>query len=532
MPLAMPRPMKRQGTTSHQLIQRIPSDLVATARGRTLALPIGPDTVRVTLSEKAIDIRVSLRTGDPNEARGRHAAVVAYLEKAWTAMRSRPATLTHRETVALSGILYRDLVAHLEDEPGEPAFWAEVVRAHQRASESGGLERWLGATVDDLLLRQGLNIDAASRGRLLEAAAKALVDAAGRLGANAEGDYRPDPVVNRFPDWTGAVVTAKPKPPSLKDGTSLLSLFNKLAAERAYAPKTVSEWTRVVNSLTEHTGIVDAASITPDHLIAWTDALVEKGLSAKTINETNLAAVKAIFRWAKAKRLIATNPALETPKVERRDEDGGKRGFTLAEAQVVLQASLKEKQALRRWVPWLLAHTGARAGEIVQLRRQDVKQDPETGIWFIDIAPTAGRLKNRASARVVPIHPQLLAMGFTDWVKAQKTDRLFYEERDGEAEDGRRSRKSVTTNRLGDWVRKLEIPGVLTGEVSPNHGWRHRVVTELTNHDVTETVRKRITGHTLEGQDNRYVGRIVLERLREAIERLPSYAIGGAPVPS
>ncbi|WP_193227801.1 site-specific integrase [Aureimonas psammosilenae] len=517
--------MKRSASTFHQFIQRIPADVIGIARGRTLNLPVGQETIRVALSAKALDVRCSLRTRDPGEAKARQAAVTAYLERAWRAMRAKPVVLSQKEITALAGLLYQDLTAKMEDEPGEVGIWQAVIDRFQHEREAGTLETWFGSTVDELLLSEGLNVAGESRTRLLEAGASALVDAAGRLGRNAEGDYAPDPKANRFPQWAPKKAATAPKPVPSGKGSTVQSLLTKLAAERAYAPKTVSEWTRSISSLTDHASTVVPSEITPDHIIAWTDALVEKGLSAKTINETYLAAVKALFRWAKAKRQIAYNPALDVPKVARRDEGGDKRGFTLAEAQTILTAATSETTPLRRWVPWLLAHTGARAGEVVQLRRQDVRQDPETGIWLIDISPSAGRLKNKASARVVPLHRQLVDMGFPTWVAGQKRERLFYEERPGEAEDGKRSRKSVAINRLGDWVRALELTGVLSGEVSPNHGWRHRISVELTNHEVIETVRRRITGHTLDGQDNRYVGKLALERMREAVDRLPAYDV-------
>lgn len=44
--------------------------------------------------------------------------------------------------------------------------------------------------------------------------------------------------------------------------------------------------------------------------------------------------------------------------------------------------------AARRWVPWLLAYTGARLGEMVQLRGQDVRQ--EGNVWTLNITPEAG----------------------------------------------------------------------------------------------------------------------------------------------
>lgn len=526
MPLAMPRPMKRSDASTHQFVQRIPADIKDKVRGSTVAVRVGEETVMVRVSEKAQDIRVSLRTRDPHEARERQAMAVASLEKAWRAVREGPRALTHREIVALSGLLYQDLMGAIDGEPGSPAVWDHFLRLHQQAKEAGKLEEWMGGSLNGLLIRESLNIDKASRARLLEAADPAISQAVNALGRQARGDYRPDPDAARFPLWS----PEKAPPARAKNaakGSTLLDLLTKLAAERAYAPKTVSEWTRSLTSLADSAGTSIAADITPDHVIAWTDALVAKGLSAKTINETYIAAAKALFRWAKSKRYLSDNPTSEAPKVSRRgDDEEGKRGFTLAEAKVVLAAALAETAPARRWATWLLAHTGARAGEIMQLRRQDVRQEPESGIWYIDISPAAGRLKNKPSARVVPLHSQLLDLGFLDWVKAQPNDRLFYEEREGEAQDGRRPRKSVAVNRLGDWVRDLGLPGVLSGEVSPNHGWRHRFITELSNREVTDTVRKRITGHALEGQDNRYVGQIVMERLKGAVERLPEYKLG------
>jgi hypothetical protein len=71
MPLAMPRPMKRSGSTHHQFVQRIPADVKSKVRGMRLSIPVGDVVVPVTVSEKAQDIRVSLRTRDPQEAWGK-----------------------------------------------------------------------------------------------------------------------------------------------------------------------------------------------------------------------------------------------------------------------------------------------------------------------------------------------------------------------------------------------------------------------------------------------------------------------------
>jgi integrase len=237
--------------------------------------------------------------------------------------------------------------------------------------------------------------------------------------------------------------------------------------------------------------------------------------------------VKALYRSARGKRYVPTNPTLDVLKIHRRDDGPAKRGFTTAEAEKVLSAALEQTMPMRRWVPWLMAYSGARAGEVLQLRKEDVRQDPDTCIWLMDFAPGAGRVKNKSSRRIVPLHAHLIDLGFVEWVETMPPGRLFYEDREGEEKDGKRSRKSVAVNRLGDWIRDdLRIEAVRAGEVQPNHGWRHRFSLNLTDLDVLETRRKRLTGHRLEGQDNRYIGKLDLLRLAEAVNRLPRYLSG------
>lgn len=132
-----------------------------------------------------------------------------------------------------------------------------------------------------------------------------------------------------------------------------------------------------------------------------------------------------------------------------------------------------------------MAYSGARAGEVLQPREQDVRQGADTGIWLMDFAPGAGRVKNKSSRRIVPLHDHLIELGFIEWVEKMPAGRLFYEDREGEETDGKRSRKSVAVNRLGDWIRDdLQIEAVRAGEVQPNHGWRHRFTLEMTDLDV------------------------------------------------
>ena len=79
--------------------------------------------------------------------------------------------------------------------------------------------------------------------------------------------------------------------------------------------------------------------------------------------------------------------------------------------------------AAKRWVPWLCAYTGARPGEITQLRGEDVIE--RDGVHALRITPEAGAVKGR-KARVVPVHEHLIGQGFLRFVAQQGTGPLFY----------------------------------------------------------------------------------------------------------
>jgi len=97
------RPMRRKGSRHPYFNQRIPVDVRALAVGLKLALPIGAETVPLIISAKAETVKASLRTADPAEAKLRNAAVGAYVETTWRALRDGaplPLTLTHRQVTA------------------------------------------------------------------------------------------------------------------------------------------------------------------------------------------------------------------------------------------------------------------------------------------------------------------------------------------------------------------------------------------------------------------------------------------------
>src|SRR5881394_3929749 len=75
------------------------------------------------------------------------------------------------------------------------------------------------------------------------------------------------------------------------------------------------------------------------------------------------------------------------------------------------------------WLPLLALIAGARQAEYDGLRVSDVREDSDTRVplmWFIRDTKAGRRLKTKSSERVVPVHPQLIEIGFLNYVAARR----------------------------------------------------------------------------------------------------------------
>ncbi|GEP11246.1 DUF6538 domain-containing protein [Methylobacterium gnaphalii] len=364
--------MKRSGSSVHQLVQRIPTDVLEKARGRRLAVPIGDETATFVISERAVDVRISLKTRDPAEARARQSKAGSYLQDVWRALRaSGPIVLTHQQATALAGDLYRAWADASADRTiaitHTPAGWvpdrctpeeeragfeaaANKLCADIEAGEAADIEPTLGPLIDPLLLRKGIDrVDADSRAMLLDAFARSLRDAFRRRQRQAEGDYTAHPTDNRHPEWT------QPKSPepasrlSASTKTSLTGLVAAWWAERKAAglkPSThESYWNTMANfvAFLKHD---DAARVTAANVIAFKDHRLAtinprsgKPISAKTVKENDIAGLRTIFAWAVANQRMASNPVKEVTLKLGKPKKLRSKGFTDEEARAILEAA-------------------------------------------------------------------------------------------------------------------------------------------------------------------------------------------------
>jgi hypothetical protein len=75
-------------------------------------------------------------------------------------------------------------------------------------------------------------------------------------------------------------------------------------------------------------------------------------------------------------------------------------------------------------MPLLALYSGARLGELAPMCADDVKVDPSSGVQFITVIEDedAGRsVKTENSVRAFPIHPELVRIGFLEFVSHRRT---------------------------------------------------------------------------------------------------------------
>lgn len=363
-------------------------------------------------------------------------------------------------------------------------------------------------------------------------------EALSRMAERDEGEPESDPEHPALATPQGRI-EAKPN----GDAVSILGLlagYLKELAKSGGGVEAGKRWTPGFKNFVRFLGHDDARLISKQNVIDWKDELLEE-LAPKTVRDTNIAALRAVLQWAIDNRKLpesTTNPAAGIKiRVTKATLDRPK-GFTLDEAHSILKAArdyqpahsdnpaTRESEhvtAAKRWTPWLCAFSGARISEMTQLRTQDIMT--EDGVAFMRITPDAGSVKTRLY-RDVPLHAQLVEMGFLDFVKRAEPGPLFYNGKT--ARRGTRHASKYAAQRMATWIREV-VPS-LPMEVQPNHGWRHRFKSVSFGLDVNSRVIDAIEGHAAKTAGDKY-GDVDILAKAKVIAKFPHYAIEGLRTP-
>ena len=188
-------------------------------------------------------------------------------------------------------------------------------------------------------------------------------------------------------------------------------------------------------------------------------------LSPGSVNKS-LTALKSIWAWAYKETEFfddhpdVVNPFTSISVADNRTQEEKRVPLTAEEMNLIFGAEFQELSGADRWIPLIALYSGAALEEIGQLEVADVRQDGK--VWYFAMTTMNQRgeriqsLKSEDRKRTVPLHPELIRLGFLNYLDDRKRagdERLFPELK-------RNSKGKLTaqfSKRFGRRLRKLGI---------------------------------------------------------------------------
>ena len=482
-----------------------------------------PDDLRHIVGKR--EIKRSLKTADPREAKRRALSVCAEIDQLlFNAKRSL--TMGAAEMEAIQGEYYRSRVSAITAEANTEGWLPEhyEIMADQLAEipeanppgrfDPAGYEehrtavasQWGIKAVQGTLKEHGLTPPPAILQLMGEKAFMAELAAYHAAKALKYGD----------PMW---------KPPAygtaaISNSETLPELFTQYAASVQLPTRTAGTWRSYVDRASKYFRGKPASAITKHEVRAFAEALHQgdkdtsskgRALKAKTINDGYIAALSAVYKWAIEREKLTNDPTKRVSVLVRATETAGIEQYTREQVATILRATRQPQPArtkqetrnVRRWAPWIAAFTGARIGELLSLRRADVRTSD--GVYFIAIQPDtkggARGIKNQSSIRSTPLHPAIIAEGFLDYWRSlpEGTEYLF----PGDWSDKDGDRTKAPANKLREWIKE-QLPDADWQRLSPNHSFRHWLVSECRTAKIDGDRQRVITGHGQKDVHGRY----------------------------
>jgi len=263
---------------------------------------------------------------------------------------------------------------------------------------------------------------------------------------------------------------------------------------------------RAIDFILSTIGDLPLQSFTRDHARAIRDALIP-GKSTATVRR-QLDSINAVINFGRREfNLQCLNP-FERMNIPQEGLDSEKRDpFTFSELRTIKAACYEANDDIRHIISIQLS-TGARLGEIVGLRKEDVSLDPPVPYIFIRPHERLGHtLKTPGSERKVPL------LGHAYWaaneaMRSSNSPWLFPRY----AADGS-VRATHASNTINKYLREtLHIP-------KTSHSFRHSMKDLLRNSGCPDPIQRVLLGHGSRSVADSYGQGYSLTILRDYLQK-------------
>jgi len=409
-------------------------------------------------------------------------------------------------------------------EKAEPGWLADVAALGGVAAIERGVTKGKGAAAalrnlfDELQDVGAITDDdvdvAPGTARVLQGLAlKAARDEAGQQMAAIREDV--EAVARAFEIEAGALSVDPPRSTKLDEKRGLGRLVALMRGHQAQ--KGLDRLSLYLKRFAENMGRNrEPEDVTQAHVVAWRGSMFASGMSVSNQSQ-HLGKCAAAFACAVSEGILPANPFKGVKPRARVDvpTKPERRAFTMKELGLLVRAVDGLEGAAGgdyALIAKTLMLTGARSGEIVGLRVRDICE--EEGVAIIDINARVRSLKNKTSARKIPI-PSMLR----DELEQRCTGR------GGKRRDGDAVLFDAVPTARPTHKFQIEIGELIRAYVSDDpalvchslrHGWRQKARRLKIDSDA----RRAIMGHALgkDPHDKDYNKRPPVDELSVAVE--------------
>lgn len=370
----------------------------------------------------------------------------------------------------------------------------------------------LAATV---LHKHQLSADPSSpEGQLLRAyLLRSMIQIGRWRHARLRGDYRDVIEDGLFASYRASRSISHPTQEAARQPSSGKMLDTDIvdlwAEERDPVEKGIYDHRSAAQWLYKRVGRKPVDQLTEDDFRQFKSKLLEEGKSPANIRQ-KLSRLSTLMQWASVNGHIGPNPVKGVTIKVTKSAKNKRLPFDAPALKAIFSSPVftngeRPKRLAGEaayWLPLLGLFTGARLEELGQLRVEDIAERTyvdanggERSAWFIHLREDEKdglTLKNDASERRVPVHPELVRLGFVDLVKsANKADQLWLFPLLRANKFGRRTAK------WGEhWSEYRRTVCGVTDRRMVFHSFRHTFKDYARSARIEEGIQRQLMGHT------------------------------------